>query len=74
MDDDFYIIFNAHHDPLNYKLPGEKYGKTWIKVVDSNAAHAGEDGETYNAADTIEVPSRSVLVLKNPIHDVQNNG
>jgi len=74
VDDDFYIIFNAYHDSLSYKLPDEKYGKTWIKVVDSDTGHADEDGETYNASDTIQVASRSVVVLKNPIHDVQDNG
>src|SRR5690606_16853888 len=26
-DDNFYVIFNAHHEPLKYSLPSKKYGE-----------------------------------------------
>jgi glycogen operon protein len=64
-DDDFYVIFNASEEKLSVNLPGEPYGGAWRIVL--NTAH--EEGG--NATDTaisgsIEVESRSVVVLLNP--------
>ena len=27
-DESFYVMFNAHHEPLAFKLPEEKWGRT----------------------------------------------
>jgi glycogen operon protein len=42
MDDSFYIIFNAAHHPLKYKLPAEEFGTTWIQMIDTNTGHIEE--------------------------------
>lgn len=66
-DNSFYIIFNAFWEDINYKLPGEKYGKSWIKVLDSHKAVIKEDGQ-LDAEETISVPGRCVIVLASSIN------
>jgi isoamylase len=69
IDDNFYVIFNAHHEPLDYKLPEAEYGKNWTKILDT-AQNLIEDGETYNPQDTVRVDARSVVLLHHPLlHD-----
>ncbi len=63
-DDSFYILFNAYHGPLDYVLPSEKYGKTWLKILDTSENCISEDGLRFNAEETINVAGRSVVVLK----------
>ena len=68
VDDSFYIIFNAHHDALPFTLPHERFGRTWIKVLDTAAGLIDEEGkETFEPGDTIQVDGRSVVVLKEPL-------
>lgn len=66
IDDSFYVVFNAHYEPLAYRLPEEKFGGYWIKVLDTTESFVGETGERYSAGDTVQVGSRSVVVFKHP--------
>jgi len=65
-DDSFYVIFNAYHDSLNFKMPSEKYGKYWMKVIDTHEGTVSEDGERCNPNDNVKVNGRSVVVFKYP--------
>jgi isoamylase len=65
-DDSFYIIFNAHHERLEFRLPSRKYGSNWIKVIDTNTSAITDESETYNPKDTITAESRSIIVLRKP--------
>lgn len=64
VDDSFYIIFNAHYDSLNFKLPSKRYGNKWMKVLDTSENFISEEAETYSAKDSIQVESRSIVLLK----------
>ncbi|HEV7349568.1 glycogen debranching protein GlgX [Telluribacter sp.] len=66
LDDSFYVIFNAHYESLEFKLPTEKYGKEWIKILDTSENKVDEEGETFKPEDTLTVKSRSVVLLKFP--------
>lgn len=67
VDDSFYVIFNAHHESLEYKLPSKKYGEEWIKILDTSENFINEKGgDTYQPGDTVVVQSRSVVLLKYP--------
>jgi isoamylase len=73
IDDGFYIIFNAHWEPVEYKLPAELYAKSWTKIIDTTG-HEVVDEATYNAEDTITVGGRSIVVLHHPvIYDQPND-
>jgi len=64
IDNDFYIIFNAYEDTLNYTLPSEKYGDKWVKVLDTHENYIKEDGEVFHAREVVKVEGRSVVLLK----------
>lgn len=64
IDDDFYIIFNAYQDSLEFRLPPEKYGEEWIRVLDTDANYIREDGEVYRSGEMVGVSGRSVVLLK----------
>ena len=64
IDNNFYIVFNASEENLNYKLPEEKYGNDWLKLVDTEEPNT-EDGEVYDPMTEICVHARSMVVLMN---------
>ena len=64
LDDDFYVIFNAHHAELTYRLPPEKYGEAWIRVLDTHENYICDDGPVHKASELVSVKGRSVVLLK----------
>lgn len=68
VDDNFYVIFNAHNEPVDYKLPTKKYGDNWIKILDTNKNFVSEKkGEIFKANTKIRVEGFSVILLKQPL-------
>jgi isoamylase len=63
IDVDFYIIFNAHHEPLNFTFPGTEWAETWVKVFDTEAGWT-EQEEIFKAGTQIKVEARSLVVLR----------
>jgi isoamylase len=61
-DDNFYVIFNAHHEPLEYKLPEKLYSKGWTKILDTSDDNVHD--ESLNEEETIHVQGRSVVLLQ----------
>jgi isoamylase len=70
IDDNFYIIFNAHTDAVEYKLPNANYGKNWDVIIDT-AKYEQEDGDSYNPEDVVKIDGRSVILLQ---HQLTHNG
>jgi len=64
MDNSFYVIFNSHYDVIDYKLPGEKYGCSWTKILDTAAGST--PGQEFQPESTIPVAGRSIVVLQCP--------
>jgi isoamylase len=67
IDDSFYIIFNAYHDSLIYKLPPDKYGNQWIKVLDTFENRVAEEDRSYAPCEEVRIQGRSIVLFKNPI-------
>jgi isoamylase len=63
-DDSFYIIFNAHHEPLEFNLPSRKYGTNWSKVIDTATSTIAGNDEIYKAREAIKIQSRSIVLLR----------
>lgn len=61
--DDFYLIFNAHHEPLKFHLPGGEWGELWVKELDTEVGWV-ESEVFLKAGGRIEVGARSVVVLR----------
>jgi glycogen operon protein len=61
-DDSFYVIFNAHSERMTFTLPGEQWGRRWTKIIDT-ADNDDAGTVEVKAGDTLEVESRSVMLL-----------
>lgn len=66
-DQSFYVLFNAHHESIEFKLPPEPYGNQWIEAINTASDFIGE-GKSYQANESVTVNGRSVLVLQHPDH------
>ncbi|MCX6464558.1 MAG: glycogen debranching protein GlgX [Pseudonocardiales bacterium] len=65
VDDSFLLLFNAHHEDLEFTLPDESYGNGWETALDTADPLLADDRRRFPAAgSTVEVPQRSVLVLQ----------
>jgi isoamylase len=65
LDDSFYVIFNAHHEKLDYKIPEKIYSNKWTKVLDT--AEEECEPQTLTELESICVQGRSVVVLQHPL-------
>jgi isoamylase len=66
IDDSFYVIFNAHNEAIDYKLPAQEYAKKWDVVIDT-ASYEQQNKDTYSPMDIIRVDGRSVIVLRHEL-------
>ncbi len=63
VDDSFYMIFNAHFGPLDFKLPPDTHGKQWKKVWDTSIP-ALQQKTTFKPGETVKVNDRSFVLLQ----------
>jgi isoamylase len=61
VDQSFLVLFNAHHEPLDFVLP-HQWGGSWQPVLDTGRDQLGETG-VVNAGAAIQVSARSLMVL-----------
>ena len=61
-DQSFLLLFNAHHEPLAFTLPGVSFGRTWDLIIDT-AAGIDLDSRSLEAGKSVVVPDRTILVL-----------
>jgi glycogen operon protein len=74
VDDSFYVLFNAHWEPLTFRLVPDRphWGERWARIIDTTSPHVrdngGEEGpeerEVYSLGGEVRVEGRSVVVLK----------
>ena len=63
-DESFYLMFNAHYEPLVIKLPDPDHGRKWEKVFDTKDSFVGEGAEVYEAESGVNVEARSMEVFR----------
>ena len=72
VDQSFYIICNAHFEPLDFTLPEKKYGKCWRKIWDTadvsscTADTTSGSQDCQPAGSVVPVAARSVVVMVSP--------
>ncbi|WP_022867911.1 glycogen debranching protein GlgX [Schaalia vaccimaxillae] len=64
VDDDFLLLINAAPEAVDFTIPDRAYGERWETVV--NTAD-DSDRSVHHTGDTISVPSRSTVILLNPL-------
>jgi isoamylase len=64
-DDSFVLCFNAHHEPIEFTLPPEEFGRAWVPVVDTSILTPnGQKSEPIAASNTVLVEARTMVVLQ----------
>jgi glycogen operon protein len=61
-DDTFLSVFNAHHEPIEFILPGERFGERWVKVLDTHDAFT--EGDQLKGAEPLLMEARSVVLFR----------
>jgi isoamylase len=62
--DSFYVLFNAHYEPLAFRLPSQEWGKCWHLRVDTREPVIVDKGECHSAGGELTVEARSLVVLQ----------
>ena len=65
VDSTFYLVFNAHHDALTFRLPRGEFGDEWTRVF-STSDHVIDKRkrEIHHADQEIQVEARSLILFK----------
>lgn len=63
-DDNFYIVFNAHHEGVEFTLPDEYWGKRWILEFDTSLGRYEEEKRELSAGERFTAEARSMVVLR----------
>ncbi|MBL1099954.1 glycogen debranching protein GlgX [Streptomyces coffeae] len=66
-DDSFLLLFNPHHEPLEFTVP-VGHGKSWQVIVDTAEPEGVEPGSGAKVAagDRLTLVDRSLMVLQRP--------
>jgi isoamylase len=63
-DDSFYLLFNAHYEPLTFTLP-EAWGGPWVKAIDTNEPIPDlREKAEHAAGGEVETQGYSMVVLR----------
>ena len=73
-DDTFLLLFNAAEDAVAFTLPRTPRPAGWARVLDTAVPAAGQTEETHEARTSIELPGRSMLVLRRVFADGTTDG
>jgi len=60
VDDSFFLMFNAHHEPIEFVVPRGEYGARWIRVLDTVESLP----RFYRAGQRVPVADRSLCLLR----------
>jgi isoamylase len=67
-DDSFYVMFNAHNEPLEFVMPEPKWGERWTIALDTDQAadHIDDDqsGRELASGERVLVQAWSLVLLR----------
>ena len=67
-DDSFYVMFNAHHEPIDFVMPEAKWGERWTftLITNENAEHVAVEGngQELSAGEKVNVQAWSMVLLR----------
>jgi len=67
IDDDFYLLFNASHEPVTFTIPDQRFGKRWVRDIDTAALGDGtphDPERSLKPGDELVVTARSLVVMR----------
>jgi glycogen operon protein len=60
--DTLLVLLNGHHDRIDFTLPGEEPGDSWVRVVDTTDVQAS--GESFAPRTVYPLEGRSVVLFR----------
>src|SRR3712207_3086799 len=63
-DDSFLLLFNAHHEDVDFLLPQRRYGKRWVVELTTADKEERQRGREQDARGPVAVMARSLLLLR----------
>ncbi len=60
-DDSLLLLFNAHHEPVQFVLPPRRFGSQW--QLELSTADPDASPQNFSAREIVPIEARSVLVL-----------
>jgi isoamylase len=64
-DESFLVLFNAHHDPLTFRLPTRRFGQAWqLELSTAEPAAGGAEAWSFDAREEVEVEPRSIVLMR----------
>ncbi|MEA2325396.1 MAG: isoamylase, partial [Thermoanaerobaculia bacterium] len=65
VDDSFYLLFNAHFEPMPFRLPTCPWGERWETVIDTNKPIPDlRSHQELHAGEEVSVEAYSMMVLR----------
>jgi glycogen operon protein len=61
-DESFLLFFNAHHEALQFTVPGPRSGRRWVRIIDT--ADTLAEGDQVKAREHVTVEARSLQVFQ----------
>jgi isoamylase len=63
-DESFLLLFNAHHEPVTFRLPTRRFGTRWKLELSTAEPDLEEGSRSWGPREETEVESRSILILR----------
>ncbi|SFF76915.1 glycogen operon protein [Actinacidiphila alni] len=64
-DDSFLLLFNAHHEPVDFTLPAAEFAEKWTVVVNT-AEPEGDTSHARSAGEAVTLTAHSMQILRAP--------
>jgi len=62
-DDSFLLLFNAHHEDVDFQLPDHSFGAQWTVALSTTDPDEQAGAHRVGALDTVSVTARSLVLL-----------
>jgi glycogen operon protein len=63
-DDSFLLMFNAHFEPVSFRVPARRFGARWELELSTAEPELERGSRTYAARADVPLVDRSVAVLR----------
>jgi isoamylase len=64
IDDTFLLLFNAHHETMRFRIPDDRFGLRWHRVIDTADPDLREQIGAIHAQGELRVVDRSIVVVQ----------
>jgi len=64
VDDSFYLLFNAHHQRLTFRLPRAEWGERWLVILSTSNRIDRREHVVIAAGEELEVDALTLTLLK----------